>query len=178
MRPVVDTSTPPLQLVPQSPLSEVSRPWSKTDGSKPVVRACSTFGTSTLFLRCRPRACGRWRHSRQRAVYGALFHAAQRTLLEMGQRRFQGTLGATLVLHTWTRELSFHPHVHAIVTVGEAFERRHKLEARRSTLPLPRQSDGARGFRGKMLAALDEAYAARRPLAASRTSMIPKASLV
>ena len=27
-------------------------------------------------------------------------------------------LGATLVLHTWARDLSFHPHVHAIVTAG------------------------------------------------------------
>jgi hypothetical protein len=51
-------------------------------------------------------------------VFEALFHAAQRTLLEFGERRLGATLGATLVLHTWTRTLHFHPHVHAIVTGG------------------------------------------------------------
>ena len=44
-------------------------------------------------------------------VFEALFHAAQRTLLEFGERRLGATLGATLVLHTWTRALHFHPHV-------------------------------------------------------------------
>jgi hypothetical protein len=29
-----------------------------------------------------------------------------------------GTTGVTMVLHTWTRDLRFHPHVHAIVTAG------------------------------------------------------------
>jgi hypothetical protein len=53
-----------------------------------------------------------------RTVYHALFHAAGRTLLEFGTRNLNATIGATLVLHTWTRELAFHPHVHAIVTAG------------------------------------------------------------
>jgi hypothetical protein len=53
-----------------------------------------------------------------RALYEALLHVAGRTLLEFAERRFDATLGATLVLHTWTRELRFHPHVHAIVTGG------------------------------------------------------------
>src|SRR5262249_10130084 len=53
-----------------------------------------------------------------RAVYDALFHVAGRVLLEFGERRLKATIGATLVLHTWTRALVFHPHVHAIVTAG------------------------------------------------------------
>ncbi len=52
-----------------------------------------------------------------RVVYEALFHAASRTLLEFGERRGM-TIGATLVLHTWTRDLRFHPHVHCIVSGG------------------------------------------------------------
>jgi len=51
-------------------------------------------------------------------VYNALFRAASSTLLELGQSHFNATLGATFVLHTWTRDLRFHPHVHAIVTSG------------------------------------------------------------
>jgi Putative transposase/Transposase zinc-binding domain len=51
-------------------------------------------------------------------VYGMLFAAVGRTLLEFGEQRLGATLGATLVLHTWTRELEYHPHIHAIVTAG------------------------------------------------------------
>jgi hypothetical protein len=54
----------------------------------------------------------------QRVLYDALFRASERTLLEFGTRNLDATIGATLVLHTWTRELDFHPHVHAIVTAG------------------------------------------------------------
>jgi len=51
-------------------------------------------------------------------VLKALFTCASKTLLEFGVRRLSAKLGATLVLHTWTRELEYHPHVHAIVTGG------------------------------------------------------------
>lgn len=49
-----------------------------------------------------------------------LFDAASRTLLELGRDpdRLGGTLGITAVLHTWTRKLEFHPHLHCIVTGG------------------------------------------------------------
>ncbi len=53
-------------------------------------------------------------------VYDLLFKAAAETLLELGRapRHIGGLLGLTAVLHTWTRELDFHPHVHFIVTAG------------------------------------------------------------
>lgn len=53
-----------------------------------------------------------------RVLYEALFHAAERTLIEFAARNLDATIGATLVLHTWARDLTFHPHVHAIVTGG------------------------------------------------------------
>lgn len=53
-----------------------------------------------------------------RVVYNALFRAAGRTLLEFGVRNLKATIGASLVLHTWSRDLGFHPHLHAIVTAG------------------------------------------------------------
>jgi hypothetical protein len=53
-----------------------------------------------------------------RELLGALFAAASETLLELGESRLQARLGITMVLHTWTRELRFHPHVHALVTAG------------------------------------------------------------
>lgn len=51
-------------------------------------------------------------------VFDALFRAASQTLLELGHSRLGAELGITMVLHTWTRDLRFHPHVHAIVTAG------------------------------------------------------------
>ena len=51
-------------------------------------------------------------------------HAAAETLLELGESRLGATLGATLVLHTWTRELRFHP--------ARARDR-HRRRPRRST---------------------------------------------
>jgi len=52
------------------------------------------------------------------AVYNALFRATSKLLLELGWTRRKATLGLTLVLHTWTRDLRFHPHVHVLATAG------------------------------------------------------------
>jgi hypothetical protein len=53
-----------------------------------------------------------------RMLYDALFACTSETLLELGRTRLDATLGITMVLHTWTREMQFHPHVHSIVTAG------------------------------------------------------------
>jgi hypothetical protein len=53
-----------------------------------------------------------------REMFDALFSAASETLLELGESRLEARFGVTMVLHTWTRDLRFHPHVHAIVTAG------------------------------------------------------------
>jgi len=55
---------------------------------------------------------------RPRELFAALFASASATLLELGRSRLDAQLGITMVLHTWTRDLRFHPHVHAIVTAG------------------------------------------------------------
>jgi hypothetical protein len=49
-----------------------------------------------------------------------LMQAASKTLLTLAHddRRLGATPAITMVLHTWTRELVFHPHVHAIVSAG------------------------------------------------------------
>jgi len=51
-------------------------------------------------------------------VYAALFQAASYTLLKLGRQHLKATLGVTLVLHTWTRDLRLHPHVHGLVSAG------------------------------------------------------------
>jgi predicted RNA-binding Zn-ribbon protein involved in translation (DUF1610 family) len=96
-------------------------------------------------------------HNRRR-VFDLLFAAASATLLELGRdpKRLGAQLGVTMVLHTWARDLSLHPHVHAIVTGGGLSpDGAHWIPARRDYL-FPNEVMGAL-FRGKLLAALDMA---------------------
>jgi len=53
-------------------------------------------------------------------VYDLLFRCVSETLLEFGRdpERLGGEIGVTTVLHTWSRDLTYHPHVHCIVTGG------------------------------------------------------------
>lgn len=51
-------------------------------------------------------------------VYTAFFRIVSELLLELGRARLGATLGLTMVLHTWTRELAFHPHIHVLTTAG------------------------------------------------------------
>jgi hypothetical protein len=90
--------------------------------------------------------------------FDALFRAAADTLLELGHSRFGATLGVTMVLHTWTRELGFHPHVHAIVSAGGlALDRSHWTASSRKYL-FPVEVMGAL-LRGKMMAWLRRLHA-------------------
>ena len=58
--------------------------------------------------------------SNQKTIYNLLFRASSQALLQLARDpRFVGArLGMVGVLHTWTRQLLFHPHVHYIVTGG------------------------------------------------------------
>jgi len=55
-----------------------------------------------------------------RWFYNQLFTAASQTLLQLTKdpRRLGAQIGLTAVLHTWTRALRFHPHLHCVVTGG------------------------------------------------------------
>ena len=57
-----------------------------------------------------------------RVIYDLLVRAASKVLLTLGREVLGGRLGLTVVLHTWTRELLLHPHVHCIVTSGALSE--------------------------------------------------------
>ena len=115
--------------------------------------------TSTSSSRSPPR-CGplRWRIGAgcSRCSCGA----AAQTLLTLGRdtKRLGAELGITTILHTWTRDLEFHPHVHGIVTAGGlATDRRRWRPARQRHL-FPVRVLGAL-FRGKVLAALQRSLA-------------------
>lgn len=56
----------------------------------------------------------------QRTVYSILFRASAEALQKLAadERFVGGRLGMVGVLHTWTRDLRYHPHIHYIVTGG------------------------------------------------------------
>jgi hypothetical protein len=58
--------------------------------------------------------------SHQKTIYNLLFRASAAALQQLAQDpRFVGArLGMVGVLHTWTRQLLYHPHVHYLVTGG------------------------------------------------------------
>jgi hypothetical protein len=93
--------------------------------------------------------------------FGLFFAAGSQTLLELGAdpKRLGAQLGITSVLHTWTRDLRFHAHLHCIVTGGGLHPDGDQwLSTPRYFLfPVKVLS---KLFRGKLLAAFDAAYRA------------------
>jgi hypothetical protein len=71
--------------------------------------------TFTLPAELRPLA-----RSNQKLIYNLLFRTASQALLKLAAdpRFVGGRIGLVGVLHTWTRQLIYHPHVHFIVTGG------------------------------------------------------------
>lgn len=75
-----------------------------------------------------------WFYNRA-ACQSLLFSSVRQTLQVLsGDRRYLGAkLGAILSLHTWARNLTFHPHIHCLVTHGGMFDG-HWVEPKRKIL--------------------------------------------
>ncbi len=92
-------------------------------------------------------------------VYDLLFAAASGALLQIAAdpKHLGAQPGLTMVLHTWTRDLRLHPHVHAIVTGGGLVPGTGRWIPARPRFFLPVRVLGAM-LRGKVLAGLKAAY--------------------
>ena len=100
-----------------------------------------------------------WSH--QQTVYAALMQCAWHTLAQfsLNHRQLRGTAGAVAVLHTHSRRLEFHPHVH-LAMPGAAFDAGHGLwrslrKSGKGGYYLFSHKALAAVFRGKLLAALN-----------------------
>ena len=100
-------------------------------------------------------------------VYDALMGAAADTIRAVAAdpKHLGAQVGLLLVLHTWGQTLSYHPHVHGVVTGGGlscdprgTVEQRPKWVSCRPGFFLPVRVL-SRVFRGKFLARLSEAFA-------------------
>jgi hypothetical protein len=108
--------------------------------------------TFTLPAELRPLA---WAH--QRVVYAALMDCAWLTLREfaLNHRQLRGCPGAVAVLHTHSRSLEFHPHVHLAMPAA-ALDAHKRLwrQLQREQGYLFNHKALAKVFRGKLLDAL------------------------
>ncbi len=98
-----------------------------------------------------------WRH--QRLFYAMMMTASWETLKVFAQndRALQGTAGAVSVLHTHSRRLDYHPHVHLVMPAG-VIDRKERLwrvkKGSGKKQYLFNHKALAKVFRAKMLAAL------------------------
>jgi len=91
-----------------------------------------------------------------RPVYNSLMSAAASSLQDVLRTEYGARFAVTAVLHTWTRKLLFHPHVHMIVSAGGlSLDDSSWISTSESFLTSTRKL--APLFRGRMLSALRSA---------------------
>jgi Putative transposase/Transposase zinc-binding domain len=97
-----------------------------------------------------------------RTLYGLLMQCASQTLFtfSLNDQQLQGTPGIVAVLHTHSRRLDYHPHVHCVMPAAaiDTAKRLWRTKAgKRSSGYLFNHKALAKVFRAKMLAAITEA---------------------
>jgi hypothetical protein len=97
----------------------------------------------------------------QRQLYDLLFASAVRSLLELGAdpQHLGARMGLLAILHSWSQQLSFHPHLHCIVPGGGLSIDGDWWVSCRPGFLLPVKAL-SKLFRGKFLAQLRQAYEA------------------
>jgi hypothetical protein len=91
----------------------------------------------------------------QRDGYAALMQASATAIIELARdpRYVGGTVGVLAVLHTWTQQLTLHPHVHCLVSGGGISEDANTWHPARRKFLLPVKAL-AKLVRGKFRALL------------------------
>jgi len=94
-----------------------------------------------------------------RFLYDVMMRAAAETLKQLGEQRLHAQLATIAVLHTWNRSLSFHPHVHFLVSAGGLRQDGQAWVDSHPRYLFPTRILSAM-FRGKVMAAIQKAHAA------------------
>jgi Putative transposase/Transposase zinc-binding domain len=92
----------------------------------------------------------------RRLTFGLLFATALEALHDVCQARLGVLPGTIAVLHTWSQTLTFHPHIHCIVTGGGLAVARDRWIASRPNFLVPVRALSL-VFRGKLLHRLSAA---------------------
>jgi hypothetical protein len=96
----------------------------------------------------------------QRDGYAMLMKATAEAIVELARdrRHVGGTVGILAVLHTWTQQLHYHPHVHCLVTGGGLSDDGEYWHPARKSFLVPMKAL-TKLVRGKLRAAFEK----RRP---------------
>jgi hypothetical protein len=94
----------------------------------------------------------------KRLLFGQLFRSASETLLEFGQSRLGGKLGAIMLLHTWDQRLNPHFHLHALIPGGALADEGQRWQPTPPKFLFPVKALST-VFRAKYLDALRQLYA-------------------
>ncbi len=96
-----------------------------------------------------------WRHQKQ--LYKLMFECAWETLQTFSQndKQLQGDPGVIAVLHTHSRALDFHPHIHAVMPAASV-DKANKLWRTKEGKYLFNHKALAKVFRAKMLSRMAE----------------------
>ena len=120
--------------------------------------------TFTLPAEFRGLAC-----AHPRVIYDLLMRCSWETLHTFSQndKQLQGTPGAIAVLHTNTRQLEYHPHVHLVMPAAAVNREQQQWRTKKPTKPRTKQRGKggylfnhkalAKVFRAKLLAAIEAA---------------------
>lgn len=95
-------------------------------------------------------------YQNQRKVYSQMFSCVSGTLKDFGlnQRHLGAQIGMTMVLHTHSRRLDYHPHVHVVVPAGGINQKRRQWKKKKGKY-LFNQKALARVFRARFLDGLN-----------------------
>ena len=93
----------------------------------------------------------------QRLVFSLLFLCVSSTLKDFGlnPRNLGAEIGMTMILHTHSRKLDFHPHIHVVVPGGGIDKRRRQWKKKKGKY-LFHHKALANVFRGRLLSSLNE----------------------
>ena len=97
----------------------------------------------------------------KKLLYDTMMRCVKDTLLAFGydhKHGISGKIGAILLLHTWTQQMTFHPHVHCIIPAGGLQSNGHWKQAKsKGDFLFPAQAMAAL-FKGKLLAAIHQLF--------------------
>ena len=94
----------------------------------------------------------------QKELYSLFFHTVAETVLELSANpaHLGGTPGFISVMHTWSSNLSYHPHIHVLCT-GGGLDADRNWHQKREGYVLPGKAI-AKVFRGKFLSGLKDLH--------------------
>jgi len=97
-----------------------------------------------------------WRH--QKTVYELLLRSAVTTCRDfaLNDKQLKGEIGLSAVLHTQTRRLDYHPHVHLIIPAGAIDQKRRRWSVKNGGFLFSHRAL-AKVYRARMLKGLSEA---------------------